>query len=517
MGLYDISFPGANETIEYGQLAEINDALRRAARGLAKTVVNVGGTVGYPQQAVAYLSPSDTFVDPLLPQSIQPVLTNFDFNESHLWFFQMVAKVQATSTLHEYSSIRQHGTPSLNPFFAQGGVAPLSQAKYARGTVKIKFLMEYMQVSDVAAMLGTVTNGTVLAQLTLDHTVSLMRKIEHSMFWADESVNPLAFNGLYKAIKNANNDATAATNGIGTQTYWDNEGNELSGRLLNYYLSILKAAPRYGNPTHILCTPEQFEAFKNQLLVLGRQFMGQGDGYLSLSPEGGIYATGMIPIVPVTFLAYPKGILNVSVGDEPPTLITPTIGLEEVLGLGKWTAYDKTKDTHVAVVAIGEGGNSAPKFATVQIGDNTGLATDTITIDIVDTGAPWIGAANSLIYYSVFLAQVAIGGADPSLWDYTWVGDFARVPGTNTAITLRNQKRIGTAPVYIIELKPEVMQFTQLLDLTRRNITVSKTTATQFGIMMFGSFTLMVPHRNFIIDNVLPGFTLNLTDAVSLP
>ena len=515
----NIVLPQSGESVDIAQLRELNKALRDAARGkLAKA------SVGYPQQGVAYVGAEGTdsgIVDPTVPQSIQPVLTNFDFTRNHIWFWDQLNKVQVTNPLHEYSSIRKHGSESLDPFFPQGRVGALSEATYARSVIRVKYMMEYVQLTDVAAMLTTVVNTPLLAVRTQSATLALMKRIELSLFWADSSVNPLAFDGLYAAIKNANNSLDPATNGIGVQTYFDNRGGELSVAELNYHLGMMVAAPRYGNPTHILCTPRQYQAFRNQVLPISRVQLGTTDSTnLTVGPDGMLYAVGLnqnVPIVPVTFLEPPRGLTTASAGDAPPALGTLTQTLDGAATTGLWSTDDVAKDIYVSIVAVGDGGHSSA--STPWLGsDSTGTPgtdklnanSDVLKITVNDSSAPEVGQDNSLIYYRAYVAMVA-PGATPSANDYYWVGDVKRggSPGARTAteIVFDNSRIPGTAPVYIVELTPEVMQFTQLLDFTRRAITIHKTTTIQFALMLFGSYTLMVPHRNLIIDNVTPNWT----------
>ncbi len=508
-GMYGIQFPSANEEVSFADLAKLNEALRANA-----TVAMRKSSVGYPTHGTAYISSSPDYVNPLIPQSIQPVLTNFDFDKNDIWFFNQIWRQPVTSTNHEYASLRKHGDEFLDPFFAAGRVGALSEAKYARGTIRIKFMMEYLQLTDVAAMLGTISGGTVLAQRTDDATTSLLGRIETQLYWADADANPLAFNGLIRSIEKAHNSTSADTNGIGTPTVYDNRGAELPAAALNYFISEMMSAPRHAKPTHVLCTFTQYASWRHQMAPAGRFGLGSPDG-MSFGPNGRLMATtlaGDIPIVPLKFLQRTPGIPSTTTGDDPPAVTSGDVvfAVDGAAITGQWATADLAMDIYVAIAPRGEGGVAAPILSSaLTLTDEP----DTITVTIDDNALPVVGRDSSLVYYSAYVAKVAAGAAAPSRASYYWVGDFARGGTTSspadTVITLGNEIIGGTSPVLIVEMRPEVMQFSQLLDLTRREIQMQRSTTVQFAIMLFGAFTLMVPHKNYYIKNVKPGMTID--------
>ena len=177
--------PNANEMIPIADLVELNKSLRKA------------GNVGYQTPA----GMSGESLSALVPQSIEGTLASATFTMKEIVLWNAIAKRQVGQTVHEFNRIEEHGA-QLDPFIAEGGAGSTNRAEYSREFVKIKYLAERREVSDVATMVGLVgPNSSAIAEETQRGTLSLMQKVEHQLFHGDSSINPLAFDGLIKQLK----------------------------------------------------------------------------------------------------------------------------------------------------------------------------------------------------------------------------------------------------------------------------------------------------------------------------
>ena len=180
--------PNINENVNVNELTRLNDAIRKNSQ------------VGYQTPAVM-----DGSFSPLVPQSIEATLASATHTMRDLALFPMLPKIQVSNTVHEYAVIKEHGL-DLDPFIAEGGGASSAFAatpsSYERKSVKIKYLAERRQISDVATLVGIIgPNPNALAEETERGTMSLLRKCEVESFYGDEDVKDKGFDGVIKQIE----------------------------------------------------------------------------------------------------------------------------------------------------------------------------------------------------------------------------------------------------------------------------------------------------------------------------
>ena len=146
-------------------LRNLNLALRaNSSNTMAKA------SVDYPTQGVGVTNDLGAVV----PQSIQATLDSATFTQQHIRFWQRLSRVDVSSTLHESNVVKQHGEMGLDPWLSEGGggtAYPNSEGSYERKIVKIKYMAEKIELSDVATMVGiTGVDRSALAQRTQEAT-----------------------------------------------------------------------------------------------------------------------------------------------------------------------------------------------------------------------------------------------------------------------------------------------------------------------------------------------------------
>lgn len=471
-----------NAQLNIGELRDLNKALRANAAGDFQK-----GSVGYPQQGVGYTGD----LAPLVPQSIQGTLDSATFTLDHIVFWKLLAKNDVTSTLHESNRVNQHGMMDLDPFIAEGGVGPLSEAEYKRRVVQIKYLAEHIELTDVATMVGiTGPNRSALAQRTLNGTAAILGKLERALFSADSDLSPLHFDGLYKQIR-----AGAPNN------YKDKRGAPTSPQELMERLAMTGASPNFGFPTHVLVEPAVFSALSQIATSYGRHTeMASANGAQVVSfGNSEIYIngpTGRVRVLPVPLMAPPRQPNTQALGAKAPTLnlgmLTPSV----VAGSNPLFVAGDAGDYWYILVAVGDKGVSAPvtlgAAATIGAGGK-------FRLDVDDSGAPTSGD-NSIRFYRLFRSPKNAASASAASWcgyfprNTSGVGGGTRIEDTNAVIP-------NTSRVFSLQLTPDVMRWNKLLDFTRRPLAQVQTTV-PFLLLLFGALDVMVPEKNDIMDNV---------------
>lgn len=490
----------AGQTIAISDLVQLNKALQAAGAGLAKA-----SNVGYPQQGVNFGSTTGSELAPLVPQSIQPTLDVATYSQEAIVLWRHMHKQMVGSTLHEAARVNNFGTMHLDPFISEGGAGNLSEGDYERKVVKIKYLAEKREISDVATMVSQVGYTGVskagLQQQTQDGTMALLGKLERSLFSADENLSDLHFDGVIKQISGGNYSGTGDAAGTRWEKEYTNSGSvtdlrgkEVSPQDLVEAMYKTYSAPNFGLVDKILVEPRTYGRLVNIATTYGRFPMeSSGPGQLVFGAKGLMIAgpMGLVPVIPTPLLQNPETANSTAIGDSAPS--TPVLKnalASPAHATSKFTADDAGSYTY-QIVAVGEGGASAP-LTTAAIAVAAG---DAVTIDIDSAGKPSGNAANAVSYYRVYRKG-------PNDAEHIFLGEFPRCADStkDTGFFETNIRIPGTAPVVLLQNTPDVLYWAQLLDFLRRPLAQVATTV-PFLLMLFGAPFVKVPTKNHIIQN----------------
>ena len=463
----------ANSMVSANDLRNLNAALRSNGQSVTKA------NVGYPTQGQA----ATNDLAALVPQSIQATLDSATFMQQHIRFWNRLSKVDVSSTLHESNVVKQHGEMGLDPWVSEGGggsAYPNSEGSYERKIVKIKYMAEKIELSDVATMVGiTGVNRSALAQRTQDGTMALMGKLERSLFWADSDLQPLAFDGLDKQL------AAGAPNNV-----TDNKGAATSPQQLQEVLGALLATPNYSMPNVIMCDPQVYQTLVNIATASGRHDM------LSVTASGGgrslVYGAselsvsgpaGTVPIISVPLLEREQEPNSGAVG--PNDLATPTLSSVVGNNSSAVSPYKAGEVYKYKVVGVSEKGLTAPvESANVTIAADGNCA----AFDIDHS------AHANIAYYRIF-RTVSAGGSK-----YGFLEEIAR-DAAATSYVDDGSDLPGTGTIFAGQMDPSVLYWAQLLDFTRRPLAQVQTTI-PFLLMLFGSLHVKVPTKWWRVRNV---------------
>jgi hypothetical protein len=449
--------PDINQMVDPSDLVKLNEALRKSA-----------GLVGYQTPAIP---DSAAGLSPLVPQSIEGMLSVATHTMDELSLWKNMPKTSVSNSLHEYVVVNEHGF-DLDPFIAEGGGGAdfaTGSASYERKNVKIKYMAERRQISDVASMVGLIgDNRNALAEETERGTLNLMRKVESAMWHGDESLNPEGFDGIIKQIKDAGSSL-------------DLKGSVPTPLLLQEILGEVYASPNYGRPDTIYVEPRIHAELIRQSVENGRHDMFTRDPAQGVTfGQEKIFISapyGKVAVQSAPFLHTASLAPTAKIGTAPEVdnaYVAPAFAVNALVGsdlaAGKY---------FYKVVAVGKAGTLAP----VTSAELTVAADQKVDITLSDDAA--------VLYYRIYRSELN-GAADTCRL-------IARVAGDGTDYADAGQHIYNSSSIVFAQHTPDAMQFIRLLDLIRRPL-AETSTIRPFLLMMFGSPVVKLPKKMYVLD-----------------
>jgi len=478
-----MNIPAHNENVRVEDLVRLNDALRKSSTDF--------GQVGYQTGAVTSGADNGP-LSPLVPQSIEGSLASATHTMSELALWPMMPKSNVSSTLHEYTVINEHGY-DLDPFIGEGGGGENDFAtnisQYERKSVRIKYMAERRQISDVASLVGMIgDNRSAIAEETMRGTMNLMRKVERQMFYGREALNSKGFDGIIQQVRDG-----APENVI------DAKGSTPTPLLLQEALGEAYSSPNFGRPDCIYVEPRMHAELIKQSVESGRhdQFQVSQSGSLTFgSSQLSIMAPyGPVPVKAAPFLHFasrlPAGGHGKNAPAKPGTAVAARA--ESVAGSSQFLAGDPVYKYRVQ--AVGAAGIS-PLSDAVQENVNTD---EEAVLTIADHGIN-AGDIDEPLYYRIY--RTSGNGADSS---YRLIAEVPAVPEGNPTLFVdlddgNNGQKYGCSPIVFAQHDPQVMEFVRLLDFIRRPL-AETASIKPFLLMLFGSPIVKVPSKMFLLDN----------------
>lgn len=491
--------PEINQEVTVNELTRLNDHLRKSSQ------------VGYQTPAVM-----DGSFSPLVPQSIEATLASATHTMKDLALWPMMPKVQVSNTVHEYAVIQEHGL-DMDPFIAEGGGSSAefgsTQASYERKAVKIKYMAERRQISDVATLVGIVgPNPNALAEETERGTMSLLRKVEVECFHGDEDVKAKGFDGLIKQVERT--DGARDFGAFGGRPFSQNQedlaGAALTATKLHDVLGELYSAPRFGKPDAIFMEPKHYAKLIADSANNGRHdamlLVNSGDqGVLTLGAGPRLHVMGpmgAVPIIAAPFINKQLAPPTVAAGQAGSRPSDPTF-LAQPSQTGAASRFDAAGvgaghdgEVRYVVVAVNGFGYSAPAISDeVSVDDGNG-ATFQMAVPAV--------AAD---YYRIYRTPCYAAGAAAALSDAEvlaaakHVADVLPSEVRAAALVDNGDERLGCGRILITEMSQNNLEFARLLDFIRRPLAETGSFKA-FLLMLFGAASVKTPRKNFVLRNV---------------
>ena len=435
-----------------GDVAELNKALSAGGGNGGTHGVQTAGALG-----------------PLMPESLDPILTSMTYTEAEFKFWKGVYKDPAYNTAEEYNRLHKVGAGE-SAFVSEGDLPEEEDSTYSREVTLVKFMGTTRRVTHVASLVKTAGIENAIAQETKNGTLWLMRQLEESLFFGNSAIVPVQFDGL---------DALMAAGG--TPTY-DMRGDPLSEEVLSGMCAAVRQAPNYGMIDTIFCSIGVKSDIKNRIRSrLRANFGGQVDfepkvdGFAGVKIEDNVFIQeGQAP--------YASGL-----GKSSKRPLVPAVGAAGLTSPVDATAQFAAGDagTYIyKIVAINRYGRSAPVTTAgvaVAAGDNA-------TIPVVDGGQDTTG-------YIVYRSEK--NGAASTCKEAFRV---ARSGATQDIID-RNAYLPGCSTVFGLETKPATLGWKQLAPFTKIPL-ATVDLSYRWMQVLYGALQLKAPRHCFRIINV---------------
>ena len=478
------NIPEANSMVNVADLSALNNALRKSANaGYQTPAGTVGGEAGS--------------LSPLVPQSIENTLASATFTMKELALWPAIPKINVTNTLHEYAVINDHGL-DLEAFIAEGSGGTTNRSSYERKSVKIKYMAERREVTDVGSLVGLIGNqSNAIAAETERGTLRLLSKLERSLWHADESINPLAFDGIIKQIESHNNGANT----------FDLDGKSPTPRLLQEVLSELQSAPRFGRPDCIYVEPRihaelikfAVQFGRHDQMSVGRSAQGLSYGVRELEIQS---PYGPVPVksAPFLFNSYKapsaaSGTVDGTGNVSAPS--TPTLSNAVAGGSGSNFFMADAGDYIYRVVAVNHSGFSAP------------VSSSAVNVTMGQEVTLTIANQSDVVFFKIYRTEA--GGAEDTA---SLIGEVRAAGVGATTFVDANQVRPNTSKIVFVQHDPDVLEFARLLDFFRRPL-AEVATSKPFLLMLFGSPIVKVPSKMWVLKNAGVTATSGMLDTIA--
>jgi len=420
----------------------------------------------------------------LIPQALQPTLAVATAKLKHIRFYKALPKPDndVVSPFVEYTRQTEIGS-DLDPFVSEGGVPQTDNSVFERLFARVKYAATRRSVTDIMAQATTLGGLTPSAMNaveieTLNGLIYLLKQMDKSLFWADSDANPLAWDGIFKAVLDA-----------APENDFDLRGDMMTPEKIQDIAAVMTEEGRYAMPDNLWMPP----TVRNDLGKLASQRLTYGlanDGSeIQVVPKA-IDVGNDVPISFETdiFLKLPILRDETGAGDQIPA--TPAIAsLTANDNADKFEFADDEQGTYwYKVVAFTSRGKSAASQA-VSV-DNTGHT----RVDVTITPNSSLPAGS---YFKVY--RTALNAGETS--KYYLIGQIAA--NGNQAVVFHDDNKIiaGTENAVMIEMQPEVIQFRHILPPVRLPL-ARVGLELPFMIVAFGMPIYELPTKIALIRNI---------------
>jgi len=445
--------------------------------------------LGTGQDGEAYGNGAYADMSAIRPQSLEGTLKVVTAKDQHIKFWKSIGKKKAFNTVEEFNVLDSYGGDS-SPFFVEGGLPNEEDSNFIRQAQYVKYLGTTRVITHPATLVRN-TIGDIVAQQTRDGTQWLLMQLERALYFADSSLNPLAFDGVIAQVKNF-----VAGKPYENQHIIDMRGNPLDEFTLEDIATIV--LDNYGNPSLELHMTNQVHKDLSKIVLgttangvyNGRQRVDNpGEGIRLGQPVTGYQANAAsIQFVNNIFLK-PLGAPKAASQKGAPAVPTITGIAAPVDAVEDATSKMTAGTYHYFVSAVNSQGESAPVYAgsvAVASGQRADITINRVVTDPAALTYRVYRGVTSNASEAQFAFEVKdAGGTEPTqvISDRNF-----DIPGTHTAILIDND------PDQVLCFK----QLAPLMKMPLARISASE----RFMILLYGMVQVYNPRRIVVIKNI---------------
>lgn len=436
----------------------------------------------------------DASGSPLKVESLEKTLKHLTFRESDIKFWKDLPKKAAYNTVEEYNQQISYGQ-DRGGFNAEGELPEEEDSVYVRRAQLVKYLGVTKSVTHQMTLVNSVI-GNIMQKTIKDGTMWILRKLDQALFFGNEKLCGLEFNGFLAQHEQSDSWANR-------DEYFDSEHViDMRGKYLSED-AIESAAnavvENYGLATQLYTAPSVLSGFVKQFY--GNKFIMPNtqalqNGVMGQRVQQFESQFGSIGLnQDVFFKKKPaKTAQSEATSDKAPN--APTITVTAVaagIQNSKFTAEDAGNVTY-AVAAFNRYGESK---LTIADAATAIVATGAADIAITDGGGLHKASA-----YRIYRSETGKTGTYFPIFEVS-VDDVTRGLDGAAAGSIRDINRFipNCDQAMVLQFDNEVVEFAQLAPLMKMDLALLSP-AYRFMILMYGTPFLYAPKKMVRIINI---------------
>lgn len=417
---------------------------------------------------------------PLRVESLEKTLKNVTYSSDKAILWKNIFKSPAFNTVEEFNRIKDYGD-DVGGFISENDTPEVNDSTYERAFEKIKFMGTTRELS-FASSLVRPAHGNVEAQEVVNGTNWLLRVIERSLFFGNDTFIPVQLNGLEKQI--SENAPNTDLNVI------DMRGLPLTEDIVNDAALIIRTEPNYGTATDMYMSDGVYSDLAKQFYPAQRLPPGYTGGMVGTLVKGMHSQSGAIMFNPDVFIQEGPKAPTVGLGNASKRPSNPSESVAPAavaLGGGETSYFGATDagDYRYKVVAVNRYGYSA---AVALTGPVTVAAGQKVTMTIADGST--VGTA-----YDLYRTD-----KDGAAGTERFMARYVRT-GATTVLTDFNADLPGTSKSFLIQQNVEFFTIKQLAPFMRVPLaTVS--TSKRWMQLIFLTLQVFAPGKGLVFKNI---------------
>lgn len=430
---------------------------------------------------------------PLKVESLEKTLKHLTFRESDIKIWKDLPKKAAYNTVEEYNQQTSYGQ-DRGGFNAEGELPEEEDSAYVRRAQLVKYLGVTKSVSHQMTLVNSVI-GNIMQKTIKDGTMWILRKLNQSLYFGNEKMINLEFNGFL--AQQEQSDAWANRNEyMNSENVIDMRGATLSEDAIESAANTI--VENYGLATQLYTSPAVLSGFVKQFY--GNKFIMPNtqaltDGVMGQKVQKFESQFGSIGLnQDIFFKKLPaKTASSPATSDKAPTAPTATAAAVANAANSKVATADAGNVTY-AVSAFNRYGESALYVISTPVALAAGGAAD---ITITDGGGTHRATA-----YRIYRSMTGKTGTYYPLFDVS-LDDVTRGFDGGAAGDVRDLNRYlpNCDQAMVLQFDNEVIEFAQLAPLMKMDLAMLSP-AYRFMILLYGTPLLYAPKKLVRIINI---------------
>lgn len=427
-------------------------------------------------------------------ESLEKTLKHLTFRENDIKFWKDIPKKPAYNTVEEFNQQTSYGN-DRGGFNAEGELPEEEDSVYVRRAQLVKYLGVTKSVTHQMTLVNN-TIGNIMQKTIKDGTLWILRKLDQSLFFGNEKLVNLEFNGFLAQQEQSDSwqDRNAYLN---SEHVIDMRGKSLSEDAIESGANSIVES--YGLATQLYTAPSVLSGFVKQFY--GNKFIMPNtqalqNGIMGQRVQQFESQFGPIGLnQDIFFKKKPaKTAQSEATSDKAPNVPTISVAAVEAgAANSKWDS-DFAGNVTYAVSAFNRYGESKLVVATAATAVVANGAAD---ITITDGGGTHKASA-----YRIYRSETGKTGTYYPIFEVS-VDDVSR--GLDGAATgkVRDLNRFipNCDQAIVLQFDNEVIEFAQLAPLMKMDLALLSP-AYRFMILLYGTPLLYAPKKMIRIINI---------------